>query len=179
MPAPSIKPHVLRLVGVVNGSAGPVKSLANMENVLTKFFKRVAFKRLDDLGFHFVIKIHEPKKAFLEAESNQGKTFKCIFYHILLKVDVGPRRPHNGLMSGLNPEIQVSLWAAVGAGSTVAVTVAGIVIWLFGKFVTRDDHDEQNDKLEKIDARVTAMEQTMGGIGKDVAYIRGRLEPKN
>lgn len=69
----------------------------------------------------------------------------------------------------------VPLWAAIGAGSTVAVALVGVVVWVFTVFLTKDDHKNAHEDHEN---RIKALEQNWTEIKSDLSYIRGRLEPK-
>lgn len=50
-------------------------------------------------------------------------------------------------------------------------TPVGIAVWVFTTFTTLRRH-------ESLEKRVNHQEATLNKVATDVAYIRGRLEPK-
>lgn len=72
----------------------------------------------------------------------------------------------------------MSLAETLAFGMTVAV----FVVWALSFFQTKDDAKEWKSNVEvrmgKIESEVSSMRGSMEIIGRDVSYIRGRIEPK-
>jgi hypothetical protein len=64
----------------------------------------------------------------------------------------------------MTPELITSL-------ITAGVAIAGIVVWAFATFHTKEDAKNLWRKLE-------VMNETVGRTAEGVAYIKGKLEPK-
>lgn len=63
-----------------------------------------------------------------------------------------------------------------------AATVVSITLWMLNFFQTKADANEWKDSMEnrvgKIEVEISSIRGSMETIGRDVSYIRGRLEPK-
>lgn len=77
----------------------------------------------------------------------------------------------------------VAKWRLTLAESlALVVTVVSVTIWIITTFQSKSDAQEWKNAIEgrvgAIEEQLTQMRNNMDGIGKDVSYIRGRLEPK-
>lgn len=61
-------------------------------------------------------------------------------------------------------------------------TVAALTLWAVDRFQTQADASEVRESIERrisvLQERQDRVESFIHEIGKDVSYIRGRLEPK-
>ncbi len=72
-------------------------------------------------------------------------------------------------------QLVIPLWAALTTGGGILSTLVLLVVWVFANFERKVDARERHRDLE---SRVSAQETLLGKVAADVAYIRGRLEPK-
>lgn len=77
----------------------------------------------------------------------------------------------------------------VGICFAVAATAVAVTLWITSNYqsksAAKDLEDRMNRELEEVRGSLTSLwnkvnevQGNMMGIAKDVAYIRGRLEPK-
>lgn len=72
-------------------------------------------------------------------------------------------------------QLIIPLSTALVAGGGVITTLMGIVAWVFANFERKADATARYEALEE---RVGTHEATLQKVASDVAYIRGRLEPR-
>lgn len=69
----------------------------------------------------------------------------------------------------------VPLWAVLTMTGGLVVFIIGALAWAFAYFQSKAEATEKHVALE---ARVNAHDSVINRVANDVAYIRGRLEPK-
>jgi len=74
---------------------------------------------------------------------------------------------------------RLSLAETLAFGSTVAV----LTFWISSTFYTKTEQlswkADIEGRIQSIETKIGSIENNVTGIRADVAYIRGRLEPKN
>lgn len=69
----------------------------------------------------------------------------------------------------------VPLWGVLTAGATILSAIVLTLVWVLTTYEAKSDTILRHTQLEQ---RVTTQESVLTQMSADVAYIRGRMEPK-